>query len=295
MNRMIRLSLCLVLSVCAALANAGPAPCDNPNPLRFSLIPRTDVAKQLEEHRPMLRRLEAVLGRKIVVIQPASYGTVIEGLLAGTVDLASMGPASYLLAKQRDPSITPFVTWTMKGGTFVKPGVHFYNALLVTRNDSGISDIAGLKGKSITLADPASTSGAVIPRQEFGELIGQRLEEYFAHVTYSGSHDRSLDALKKGYTDAAFVASPAFDEAIRQGRVDVRTWRVLWQSRPIPRDPFVYRGKLCSDLRAKIRQAFLTDTPEVRSMLSNLKAERFVTVSDDDYKGLRETIERSRY
>jgi phosphonate transport system substrate-binding protein len=294
MNRMTRLLAGLFLGLHAALAHAAAPACDDPTPLRFSLIPRTDLARQLEDHRPLLQHLEQALGRKLMVIQPSSYSTVIEGLLAGTIDLASMGPASYSIAKNRDPSITAFVTWTMQGGTFVKAGVHTYHSLLIVRHDSGLKDIADLQGRSVSLTDPASTSGAVIPRDEFGGQVGKRLKNYFGRVTFSGSHDRSIEVVRKGYADAAFVASEHLDEAIRQGRIDAREIRVLWQSRPIPHDPIVFRGKLCPELKKRIRQAFLADSPDVRAMLANVRGERFIPVTDADYQHLRDLLTREQ-
>jgi phosphonate transport system substrate-binding protein len=291
---MIRLLLCCTLGLCVVQARAAAEACDDPRPLRFSLVPRTDLAKLLEEYRPLLKLLEKNLGRNITVIQPTSYGTVVEGLVAGTIDLASMGPASYSLAKNRDASVMPFVTWTMQGGTFVKAGSHTYNSLLIASQDGNLTDVAALKGRSVSLTDPASSSGAVIPRDEFGRLIGKRLEDYFGQVTYSGSHDRSVELIRKGYSDAAFVASEHLDEVIRQGRIEARAVRVLWQSRPIPHDPFVFRGKLCAPLKDKIRQTFLTDSPEIRKVLENLKADRFVPVTDEDYKHLQEVLTREQ-
>lgn len=295
MTGMARLLGGLFLGLYVALAHPAASPaCDDPTPLRFSLIPRTDLARQLEDHRPLLEHLERTLGRQLMVIQPSSYSTVIEGLLAGTIDLASMGPASYSLAKNRDPSVTAFATWTMRGGTFVKAGAHTYRSVLIVRRDSGLEDIADLQGRSVTLTDPASTSGAVIPRTEFGGQVGKPLKDYFGRVTFSGSHDRSIEIVRKGYADAAFVASEHLDVAIRQGRSDARGIRVLWQSHPIPHDPIVFRGKLCPELRKRIRQAFLADSPEVRAMLANVRGDRFIPVTDADYRHLRDLLTRDQ-
>jgi phosphonate transport system substrate-binding protein len=292
MNQVSRLLLGAILFMSVLQASAAPTSCEDPSPLRFSLVPRTDLAKLLDEYRPLLSLMEGTLGRKVIVIHPSSYGAVVEGLVAGTIDVASMGPASYSIARNRDPSIVPFVTWTMQGGTFVKAGAHFYHSLLITRSARNFKEVTALKGLSVSLTDPASTSGAVIPREELRTLTGMRLEEFFGQVTYSGSHDRSIESVKKGYTDAAFVASEHLDDAIRQNRIDARELRVIWQSSPIPHDPFVYRGKLCQPLRDKIRQIFLTDSPEIRKLLTNLKADRFVPVTEMDFRQLQELLTR---
>lgn len=269
---------------------APEAACENPATLRFALIPRLDLARQLEDHRPLIQHLEQVLGRKIEVIQTSSYGAVIEGLLAGTIDLASVGPASYVLARRRDHTIIPFVTWSMRGGHFVKAGSPTYNSMLIVRKDSGIRNLADLKGLTLTLTDPASTSGAVVPRAEFSALVRTRLEDYFERITYSGSHDSSIEMVRKGYTHAAFVASEHLDTHILKGSVAPEDLRVLWQSRPIPHDPFVYRSKLCPELRDAIRQAFLSDSPQIRQMLANLKGEQFLPIDDEAFHPLHDII-----
>lgn len=65
---------------------------------------------------------------------------------------------------------------------------------------------------------------------------------------------------------------------------------------PIPQDPFTYRGKLCDDIKTKIRDAFLTlhEQPEAKEFLNNVKSNRFVAMSDKDYdiiRALREARE----
>lgn len=285
--------LCLLLGQCFLAGTAAAAPtdkCDTPNPLRFALIPRNDLARQMEEHRPLLLHLERTLKVNIAVVHATSYGSVIEGLLGNTIDLASMGPASYAIAKNRDPSITPLVTWSMQGGTFVKKGAISYHSLLIVRSDSAIPDLEKLKGKHVTLTDPASTSGGVLPRAEFGKKLGQRIEDYFGNITYSGSHDRSIATLKKGLTDAAFVASEHLDQAIRDGRIQASEIKVLWESSPIPHDPFVARGRLCNDFKLRLRDAFLANTPEIQVMLTNLKGEKFLPVNDEAFRPLRSIL-----
>ncbi len=294
MKLIIRTIITILFLAQGSLLAAAPGKCEDPDPLRFSLITRKDPIKQLEDHRPLLRQLEKQLGRRISVVQVSSYGAVIEGLVANSIDLASMGPGSYAIARSRDESITPFVTWSMQGGTFVKANSLSYNSLLIVLASSTFKRIEDLRSHNISLTDPASTSGGVIPRAEFSKAVGQPLDDFVGRVTYSGGHDRSVIALGKRQVDAAFVASEHLDQAIRDGLVKATEIRVLWESSPIPHDPFVYRGKLCPELKAKIRGAFFSDTPEMREMLRNLKGDRFVPVTDDAYRQIREVMLREQ-
>lgn len=294
MKLIFRRIIMIILLAQASFLAAATSKCEDPDPLRFSLIPRKDQIRQLEEHRPLLRHLEKKLGRRISVVQVSSYGSVIEGLVASSIDLASMGPGSYAIARSRDESITPFVTWTMQGGTFVKAGAHSYNSLLIVLASSSFKRIEDLRSRNISLTDPASTSGGVIPRAEFSKTIGQSLDDFVGRVTYSGSHDRSVVALTKGQVDAAFVASEHLDQAIRDGLIKADEIRVLWESSAIPHDPFVYRGKLCPELKSRIRDAFNSNAPEMQEMLRNLKGERFVPVTDEAYRQIREVMLREQ-
>jgi phosphonate transport system substrate-binding protein len=272
---------------------AQGSPCDSPATLRFSLIPKKNVAEQLESYRPLLARLEAVTQRRVEVVPPSSYSSVIEGLLAGNIDVAELGPASFAIARSRDDTITPFATLAQGGGHFTRAGIQ-YHALLVARRSSDYRDIPSLAGRSVGLTDPASTSGAVLPGQEFAKVLGKPLVDHFSRLLYTGSHDRSIDSLLKGHVDAAFISSLRLDEYIRRGKLRPDDLVVLWKSSPIPHDPFVLRGRLCGPLQAAIRQALLTDSAEVRKVMANLKAEGFHPVGDEDYSHIREIIAQKR-
>jgi len=217
------------------------ADCEDPKPLRFALIPKKNPEIQLAEYRALIQVLEKTLERRIEVVHTASYGTVVEGLLAGNIDLAELGPASFVQADARDASITAFATFSGRIGPYTDSGA-FYRSLLIVRRDRGLSSIDSLRDSSVSLVDPASTSGALLPRHSFARLTGIPLERYFRRVTYAGSHDRAIQAVHKGLVDAAFVSSRRLDETVRQDSVGPDEVTVLWKSSPIPFDPFVYRG-----------------------------------------------------
>lgn len=60
---------------------------------------------------------------------------------------------------------------------------------------------------------------SLIPRQMIRHLTGAPLERYFGRITFAGSHDRAMQAVQKGFVDAAFVSSSRLDEALRKGSV----------------------------------------------------------------------------
>lgn len=284
--------VCTLFMFCVLPSAAVAADrCEDPHPLRFALIPKKSMAQQLDSYRSLIRRLEQVLEREVEIVHPASYSAVIEGLLSGGIDVAELGAASYSLAKKRDPAaITAFASHAHAGGQYTREGP-FYHSLLIVDSRSRYHDVQALQGKNVSLTDPASTSGSVVPRKIFAAEIGQPLQGYFAHITYAGSHERAAQAVLKGYADAAFVASTRLDEALAAGMFKPDDFRVLWRSDVIPNEPAVYRTQLCPEVKAKISSVYLGDQEQLAPVLRKLQAMKFIPVRDEDYRLIRELVD----
>ena len=262
------------------------ADCADPKPLRFAIIPKKNTEVQEIEYRPLIDLLEKTLERRVVIVQAASYGTVVEGLLAGGIDLAELGPASYAQAKAIDAGITAFASFRHFSGPHTDSTSH-YRSLLIVRSGKGFDSIASLRNARVSLIDPASTSGSLVPRQAIAKLTGVPLDRYFGRITFAGSHDRAIQYVQKGIVDAAFVSSSRLDEALRLGSLRPDEFSITWKSSPIHYDPFVYRGQLCQPLINKIKQTFFLNNPALIAMFRSLGAEGFTHVSDDDYREIR--------
>ena len=93
----------------------------------------------------------------------------------------------------------------------------------------------------------------------------------------------------KGTVDAAFVATHRFDNVVSKGETSLDAVNVLWMSKPIPQDPFVYRSTLCEDIKAKVRETFLGLSQEsaAKKFLDNVKSNKFVPMSSEDYDIIR--------
>lgn len=267
---------------------ASAAACEQPRRLSFSIIPRGDVRKEIAELQPMLGKLEAALGIPVEVYTAPSYGAVVEALLSGAVQLARLGPASYVSAKRADPLLTAFASYANKAAPFQPAGAE-YHSLLIVRADSKIADIAAARGKRLALVDPDSTSGALVPKHIFAKQVGMPLASYFSQVGYTGSHTQSVAKLLSGQIDAAFVGSQNLATDIGADPAKVRQIRVIWRSGALPNDPFVLRGQLCDAIKDRIRAAFLDGGGlQGAGVLDKLSVSRFVPVSDRQYRIIRE-------
>ena len=278
-----------------ALAGGLPAGgyaqnCENPNVLKFSIIPTQESIRELTLYKPVMDLLSKNTGKKIEFYMPTSYSSVVEALMGKWVDIAMLGPESYVIARGKEPTIEVFGTYS-KNKDGVQEAGPGYKSMLITKKGSKFTSIDSLKGSVMLLVDPASTSGALIPEAVFApKVLKMPLKQYFSRVAFSGGHDLSTLAVADGKADAAFVASHRFMNTVKTGKVKVEDFNILWSSPLLPQDPFVYRNTLCADLKDKIAQTFWTleKTPEGKKYLENVDSEKFVKMTDADYNIIRE-------
>ncbi len=159
--------------------------CEDPDALRFSIIPTEETVQELTLYKPVIDYLSSQTGKDVEFYMPTSYASVIEAMLGGWVDIGVHGPYSYVIAHEKDPSIEVFATYAKRPGHLQEEGPG-YRGALITRKDSGLASIEDLQGKVLGLTDPASTSGNLVPRVAFTKEINQDLEDYFSKVVYTG-------------------------------------------------------------------------------------------------------------
>lgn len=282
-----------VIAALATVASAtvlAQAKCEDPRILKFSLVPTQDSVRELSYYKPVLDQLQKNTGKRIEFYMPTSYSSVVEALLGKWVDVAVLGPESYVIAKSKEPTIEVFGTYSrLKNG--IQDAGPGYKAILVTKKGGKFNDLASLKGGVVALVDPASTSGGLIPEKIFPKTANlPPLKTYFSRVVYSGGHDLSSIAVSEGKVDAAFVASHRFMETVNAGKVKLDDFNILWSSALIPQDPFVYRNTLCDDLKKKIADTFFAvdQNEDGRKYLANVKSEKIVRMTDKDYDIVRE-------
>ena len=280
-NILNRYSAGILLTLSAAASQAQT--CSDPATLRIAFIPQEANQAADGRYDGLVATLGEELRRSVALIPVGSYGAVIEGLIDGSIDLAELGPGSYALARDRGADIQAFATMSPESAEG-PPGV--YSSVLITRRDSGFHSIADLRGASVSLVDPASTSGSMVPRLFVQRATMVSLESWFGRVSFAGSHDRSIEVLLNNRVDAAFVSDTKLRYATYQGRPADELLRVVWRSQPIPSDPYAYQNGLCEPLKQAIRRTFLFRQDALQALLARRRMAAFVPVDDEAYSHL---------
>ncbi len=281
-----RLAACLFLIAPLALAQPSRGSCETPQRLRFALAPEGNLERDLQAFKPLLQDLQEALGIPVETLRPASYSAVVEGLLNGSIHLARLGPASYVHARRASGEIEPFVSFAAPASAWQAEGSS-YRSLLIVRADGQRRRLPQLRGASLAMADPHSTSGSVVPRALFSQSVKMPLAEYFGWTGYAGSHEAAIKSVLAGRADAAFVAGIQLAAMQRRGELDPKQIKVLWQSPPLPLDPFVYRSSLCARMRERIAETFLRFHQRHPQALAEMQMTRFIEVRDADFDVVR--------
>lgn len=239
-----------------------------------------------EDSRAMVRQSQAILdivakhtGMKIDTFVGSDYNATIEALRAGHVDVALLGPFSYVLATTVAPVEAFAVTVVART---MQPS---YQSIIIAGKDSNINSLADLKGKTFAFVDPGSTSGFMVPTAAFIKA-GITPERDFKQVMYSGGHDSTIVSVGSGKVDAGAVADRIYERGCAKGLADCNKLKVIWTSSPIPNDPLLYRKNLSEDMKKRIRDAFFSVKNLAFGEMGTVA--RFDPATDKDYDPLRE-------
>jgi phosphonate transport system substrate-binding protein len=247
--------------------------------LTVGLIPSEDPRMMSTEYKPLTDYLATALGMEIKSYVATDYNGVIEALRSKKLDVAMMGPFSYVLATTIADVEAFAVPETSKAGVS-------YHAVIIARKDRGFHNLMDLKGRTFAFVDPSSTSGHLFPKAALIKM-GQDPDTFFGRVLFSGGHDASALSVQNGKVDAAAVADALLEAAYGRGVVNRDDIQTLWTSTPIPTVPYVMRKDLPEALQKRIRAAFLAihDLP----MGSHATIVRVDPTNDAAYDVVRDT------
>ena len=226
-----------------------PSKLVNPDTLVFAYTPVEDPAIYADIWEPFIEHLQEVTGKKVQFFAVQSNSAEVEAMRSGRLHIAgfSTGPTPFAVNLA---GAVPFAIMGSEDGTFG------YKLQVYTRKDSGINEMADLKGKRIAHTSPTSNSGNLAPRALFPKLGITPDEDY--EVTYSGSHDQSMLGVVAGDYDAAPVASEVVDRMAERDLYDPEDVKIVWESDPFPTTSYTYAYNLDPELAEKIKEAFFT-------------------------------------
>lgn len=260
-------------------ANHSPIDDDHRPTLYFGAISRYNPVLMYRKYQPIMDYLSAETPYRFELKLGKTYEDAVHFLREGKVDICSLGGLTYLEAHAEFGAL-PLVR------PLNREGEPHYHSLFIVRQDSPLQTLVDLRGHSLALASPHSTSGNLIPRNELARA-GLRMEN-LSHFENLPHHDMVAKAVLEGRFDAGALKDIVGREFETKGL------RFLHESDPIPSVPLVARGDLPDSVKTSIVEALLrldARKPQNQAQLVTWDEEfryGFTRATAADYEPLRQ-------
>lgn len=250
--------------------------------LRFGSYASERPSEELRKLEPFQKYLETSLNQQGIKVRVevsifATYEEGIDALATGDIDFSRLGPASYVLAKRKDPGLTLLVGEAHEGDKL-------FPAVIVVAKDSPIRSVADLRGKRFAFGDPNSTSGRYLPQ---AELVKAHIRaKDLASYEYLSRHDKVVFAVASGRFDAGATNVNTFMKY-----AEAKGLRELVRY-PSPTHGWAARRNLDPALIRALRKALLEmNDPRLSELIDR---NGFLPATDADYDELRRVMQAAR-
>lgn len=253
-------------------------------PLVLGVHPYLQEDELIKRFTPLANHLGEKLGRSVRIKIASDYSKHIESVGRDQVDIAFMGPSSYveMVAKYgRKPLLARLEVND-------KP---FFKGAIIARQESQIQTIEALKGKRFAFGDPLSTMSYIMPMAALrARQVG--LEDLAEHKNYRGHNNVAL-AVLMGEMDAGAVKEEIYDKYREQGL------KLIAYTAEVSEHLFLARlGLPPTDLKDIRRVLLGIKKPEqVKAILAPIKQTitGLVEVKDADYDTLRQAMNHNPF
>lgn len=255
--------------------------------LDSSKILKIGVAAMLSprEALPVYEEIIFYIGEKLHVktemVFTKDYTTMNELLRTKKVFAAFVCSGAYVIGHE---------DWNME--LIVAPCLHgeqeYYSYIIVHKN-SPFLKFEDLKGKRFAFTDPKSNTGRLVPVYELSRL-GQTPETFFSSFFYTGSHDKSIDAVSANLADGASVDHLIWEYMQKTDSSSTSKTRIIEKYGPFCIPPVVMHPETDKDLKEKVKTILLEmdKNSKGKEILNKLLIDRFQPIEDKCYESIRE-------
>lgn len=207
------------------------------------------------------------------------------------VDILMMNSYGYVYAHAKYPEYSAFAALGKDGK------LDSYQSCIITKHDSKITNLEQLKEYAsevdMRFVHPTSTSGHIVPRYELRKAGITQAEMEFKSVELTGSQETAILQVVRGEATVAACGFTALEQMEELGKINSNQYQVIWTSHDIQGAPLVLNEKLSDNLKAKIKDAFISldkQSPELMTSIRNSfhsGESSFIAVTDKSYDIIR--------
>ena len=136
--------------------------------LTFGVYTSDKPSEMYKKFKPMLRYIEDEIADRIEDAPQiklkiySTYELALKAFINDEVDFVRFGPASYVIAKQKNPDVRLLAIEENKGQ-------RRFNGIILVREDSSFGSLTELRGKSFAFGDENSTIGRYLSQAKLVE------------------------------------------------------------------------------------------------------------------------------
>ena len=248
-------------------ANPGPVEVDKPRFTKTYALGRApSSAGSAARWAPLGVFVGERVSANLAVETEESYERFEKALLAGKYDVANAGP---LLCHRVKDKYEPVARLERQGSPT-------YFGILFTQRNSRVRKLADLKGKTVGLVSPGSSSGGLYPQLallDAGLVPGRDVR-----IRWLGSHAAVAEAVKAGTVAAGGCYEDCRDPVYATERAKARATRILSYTADIPGEMIVVKRSLDPGTKEKLAEAILALNEET-GILTQISQGETTTVS----------------
>lgn len=234
----------------------------------------------IETYAALADYLGEQLGMPAVLIQRRTYAEVNALVAAGEVDLAFVCTSAYVKGSgdgTMDLLVVPEI-----GDQSV------YRSAVIVPITSQAHAMADLRGGAFAFTDPMSLTGRAYPTS-LVHALGMPVDDFFAEVVFTYSHDDAVRAVAHGLVDGAGVDELVLQHVMARDPDISEKVRVINLSPEYGIPPVVVPSTTSTEVRERFTRLLvgLSSDFDARPVLTDLGIDRFVVPDVDLYDSAR--------
>jgi len=249
-------------------------------PLFFGVPPIYNHEDLETGFTPIVNYLSKSLNRPVVLVISNSYKELVDDLKSGQTDIAILGPALYVEAKDR---IYPELIYiaTAQTETLDKKKSYYYS-YIISHIANRYNSLLDTKGKTFGLVSKNSTSGYKYP---LTYLYKKNIypESFFTKVIFSGTHENLTDMIAKKEIEIGAT----YEENLRNAeKKHGKIFTIIEKLGPIANLAIVMNHRVDNITKLHVKNALVNIPDNVIN--SKMPFKGYEVLSDNFYDPVRE-------
>jgi len=256
--------------------------------LRFGVLSIAQPSRIFAKWQPFADYMSKELNQPVEIVVPRGFGKMKKAIANGKVDFFYINSHVFYRLKQEGKAVAVAQMKNIAGKTTSRSEVF-------VKRDSGINNVADLKGKNIAYVSPMGAGGYLAPRAylyKSGLKSGVENKEVFTKNLSNSIHGVLL-----GDYDAATMCGVNYKLMSR--KVETGELKVIVASDPYPENVLGARASLSADVINQFREKVLNmpsnpEGVELLDKMQTMKIQSFVKYDDKMEQLTKDLLKASR-